>query len=280
MENRSARRRVKRLLVPVLAVGTMSAGVLAVTSAPAQAAVANTYACAYRTNISFFGGPYGTMGCGVQTGDGAGENSAAPSVQLPSTGGSLSGVDLNGARALYFGVANMFSSPYDTADNTQNSGRLDVSAQGGSTAVRAIAKAETVGPSPFWTHSPGYAGPWAAPAKTGWSSDGTVGFVRSQCDGASDGNEMGSGRVNNGYVDTITGSDGYPTETVAVPDPTPPNYRINFVMHNTNDTGYIVFNERIQNADGTLTVNGAHMYMQGPSAVGDMVIAQTVCGIS
>ncbi len=59
---------------------------------------------------------------------------------------------------------------------------------------------------------------------------------------------------------------------------TPQNDTVAFTINNVGDQGYIVFNERIQNPDGTLTVNGSHMYMQGPFALGEVIIAQVTCG--
>jgi len=263
--------------VPLVAVGTVAAGVLAVTAAPAQASVEQTYACAYRTNVFLFSGGYTTQGCPPQTDSGATANSLSPAATLPAAGGNIMLTDADGARAIYHGVANFFSSPYDPADNLHNSGKLDVWVAGGSGGVQAVAKAETVGPSPFWTRSPSSAAPWAEPAKSGSSYDGTTGYVEAKCQGSGS-SEVGTVTIKNGYVDTITGSNGYPTQTVAVPNPTPINYRVDYVMENVGDSGYIIFNEQIANADGTLTVNGAHMYMQGPFALGDVIIAQVTCG--
>ena len=272
-------RTARRLLAPVLALATATTGLIALTTTPAHATVGQTYACAYWVNVNIFGSGYSTQGCAPQTNSGASANTLAPSLTLPAAGGMLSASDTDGAKSIYSGVATFFSSPYDPNDNLTNSGRLDVSVAGSASAVQATAKAETVGPSPFWTRSPSSAAPYAEPAKSGSSYDGSTGFVESKCQGSGS-TEVGTVTIKNGFVDTVTGTNGYPTQTVAVPNPTPVNHRINFVMHNEGDSGYIIFNERIANADGTLTVNAVHMYMQGPSAFGDLIIGKTICGIS
>jgi len=272
-------RKARRRLAPVVALAALASGMMGVTTPAAHATVGQTYACAYWVNISLFGGPYRSQGCAPQTDPGATANSLAPSLTLPAAGGYLTATDADGARAIFGGVATVFSSPYDPNDNLTNSGALSVTAIGSSSAVQATARAETVGPSPFWTRSPSSAPPYAEPAKSGSSYDGSTGYVESKCQGSGS-TEVGTVTIKNGYVDTITGTDGYPTQTVAVPNPTPVNYRVDYRLDNVGDTGYIIFNERIANADGTLTVNAVHMYMQGQSAFGDMIIAKTVCGIS
>jgi hypothetical protein len=249
------------------------------TAPPARATVAQTYACAYWVNINIFGGGYKSQGCAPQTDPGATANSLAPSVTLPAAGGYLSAPDADGAKGIFHGVAVLFSSPYDPNDNLTNSGRLDATVAGNSSGVQAIARAETVGPSPFWTRSPSSAAPWAEPAKSGSSYDGSTGFVEAKCQGSGS-TEVGTVTIKNGFVDTITGTNGYPTQTVAVPNPTPVNYRVDYRMDNVGDSGYIIFNEQIPNADGTRTVNAVHMYMLGTSAYGDLIIGKTVCGIS
>ncbi len=129
------------------------------------------------------------------------------------------------------------------------------------------ARAKAVGPSPFWTGTPS-----SDPASS------TVGYVRSSCTATSPTSKNGSVTIENGFVDTATDGDGNPTSRVAVPSNPPQNYQVPFTINSVGDHGVMVFNERIQNADGSLTVNGAHMYLQGPFALGDVIIAQVTCG--
>jgi hypothetical protein len=41
-----------------------------------------------------------------------------------------------------------------------------------------------------------------------------------------------------------------------------------------------VFNEHVVNPDGSLTVNAGHEYLLGPTAVGDLIFGQSVCGVT
>jgi hypothetical protein len=278
-QNTRVHRGRSRIAVTILAAVSTVAGIFGTTALPAHATVGQTYACGYWANVNFFGGGYKTQGCAPQTDPGASANSLAPSVTLPAAGGSVSATDADGARALFSGVANIFSSPYDPNDNLTNSGQMDVLVQGTSSAVLAQAKAQTVGPSPFWTRSPSSAGPYAEPAKSGSSYDGSVGYVLARCSGSGS-TETGTVVIQNGFVDTATDSQGYPTQTVAVPTMPAQGYRVDYTLNNVGDHGYIIFNERIDNPDGTTTINGVHMYMQGQNAFGDLIIAKTVCGVS
>src|SRR5205085_10897016 len=140
---------------------------------------------------------YGRQGCPTQTDPGATANSAAPAVTLPQTGGVQYLNDPDGAKAIFQGVATIFSSPYDPNDNLQNSGAMTVTANGGSTAVQANAKAETVGPSPFWTRSPSSAAPYAPPAN-GNSYDGSTGYVQSTCSANGPTSKSGNVTIKNG----------------------------------------------------------------------------------
>lgn len=255
----------KRLLAVGAATASLAGGTLAGSVAPAQAATANVgYACAYYVNVSMFGTPQGRQGCAPQTSTEATANTLSPSVTLPSSGAAQSATDNDGAKSVY-GPAIFFSSPYDAADNLTNSGQLTTSTSGG-TVVSSMAQAKAVGPSPFWTKTP-----------TSWQTAPDVGYVKATCTASA----TGSGwtvTIHNGVVDTSTDSQGYPTSQSLVPENPGPGYRVPFTINNVGDSGIIVFNEYVANGDGSFTVNAAHMYMQGPSAVGDMIIGQVTCG--
>src|SRR5919206_169186 len=80
VQKRFSATRRRRLLAPGLA-AAVTAGALAIGPAPAQANPGDIgYACGYYSNVSLFGGPYGSMGCGTQTSSYASANSASPSV--------------------------------------------------------------------------------------------------------------------------------------------------------------------------------------------------------
>jgi hypothetical protein len=257
-----------------MVIGVVAAGLFGVGVTPAQAAVSRGYACGYWSNVSLFGGPYGSQGCPPQSSGYATANSLSPAATW-EYGVPKTVTDNNGAKATY-GPAVMVSSPYDPNDNLTNTGQLSAKTSG-TTTVSAQAKAIAVGPSPFWTQTPSSAPPYAEPAKSA-SYDGTIGFVRANCSASSSTTKSGSVKIKNGRVDVSTDADGSPTKTVVVPDPTPRNYRVDFTIDNVGDHGYIIFNERIKNADGSLTVNASHMYMQGPIALGEVIIGQVKCG--
>ncbi len=265
-QHAALRRRVRRVLILGVAAVTVWGGSLAGTLPAARATSANVgYACAYYSNVSLGGGPYGSQGCGTQTSSYATANSASPSVTLPADGSAVSATDNDGAMALY-GPAAMFSSPWDVNGNAGNSGQLYV-ATSGTTSISSQARSKAVGPSPFWTGTP-----------SSYPSSPTVGYVRATCTATSPTSKSGSVYIENGFVDTATDADGNPTSRVAVPANPPQNYSVPFTINSVGDHGVVVFNERIQNADGSLTVNGSHMYLQGPFALGDVIIAQATCG--
>ncbi len=49
---------------------------------------------------------------------------------------------------------------------------------------------------------------------------------------------------------------------------------------NTTDSFRWVFNEQTINADGSITVNAGHQYLLGPSASGNLILGQVVCGVT
>ncbi|MDQ3570184.1 MAG: hypothetical protein M3396_06090 [Actinomycetota bacterium] len=86
--------------------------------------------------------------------------------------------------------------------------------------------------------------------------------VRSTCTGAT-----GSTKISGGVLGTEP-----------VPADPAPNTERSGTVENVGDRYRIVFNEQIPNPDGSITVNGAHMYLLGPIATGELIIAQSVCG--
>jgi hypothetical protein len=66
--------------------------------------------------------------------------------------------------------------------------------------------------------------------------------------------------------------------TEKVPEKPPVNYTKSGVITNVGDVFTVIYNEQIVNPDGSLTVNALHMYLFGPTAVGEMVRGQAVCG--
>ena len=68
-------------------------------------------------------------------------------------------------------------------------------------------------------------------------------------------------------------------ESEPVPAEPPQGYTVEGTIDHVGDAFRIVFNERVTSAGGALAgVNAAHLYLLGPTAVGDVVIGRTVCG--
>lgn len=250
----SSNRRFKRLF-PLLAVPLVMAGVLA-NPGPANAGTPIGYACAYYTNVSLGGGPYGRMGCPPQNSIYAGPGSLAPAVTLPAGGSSttISASDPDGAMAKY-GPAVIFGGPFPTDPNAPDppSGSLSVST-GGISSVTSTAIANNVGPQQF-----------------------TASQITARCTATATSKSRVT-TISNGQVVTSTTADGDTATSVAVPSVPPVNYTVHGTINSVGDSFRIVFNEHLTNANGSVTVNGAHMYLQGPFALGDMIIAQATCG--
>lgn len=246
-------RRAKRLLSPLVAMITLG-GALFAMAGPAEASTIVGYACAYKVNLSLFGGPYGTEGCPTQTSTYASANSLSPAVTLPSGGSSslITSTDSDGAQATY-GPAIIFGGQYDANDNVPNSGQLSTTTTGIST-VQSYVNTGAVGPAPFYANS-----------------------VFSRCT-ASASLKTTQVVLSGAVVETSTDANGYPLTQVNVPNSPTPNYTVAFELNNVGDHGIVVFNEKITNGDGSITINAVHMYMQGPIALGDMVIGQATCG--
>jgi len=68
-----------------------------------------------------------------------------------------------------------------------------------------------------------------------------------------------------------------PLQTEPVPTNPSPGHTVEGTIDHVGDSFRIVFNEQITNADGSITVNAAHMYLLGPIAVGEVIIGQSEC---
>ena len=87
----------------------------------------------------------------------------------------------------------------------------------------------------------------------------------------------GSTSITKGVVVTAAHADGTPTKTRTVPANPPVNHKITGT-NSIGDKFRIVFNEQKKGRDGTLTVTAVHVYLLGPNAVGDVVLAQSQRG--
>ncbi|MGI8810323.1 MAG: Calx-beta domain-containing protein [Acidimicrobiales bacterium] len=224
---------VAATMVTVVGQGTAHASVTSVTGS----------AFGFYTNVGLFGGPQEVRG-------------PAPTVTLPSAGGSLRVTDPDGDVAIY-GPARIF----------ENTGPLTVSTRGttGATgSVTSFATVDDIEPND----------PFTAPSPNGQ--------VKSTCT-ASETGLTGSTQITGGRLvlkDPNADIYGEPGEIVVTPPAFPaPGLEYRGEVANVNDYFTIVFNEQIRTPD-SITVNAVHMYLEGPVAVGDMIIAQSVCGVA
>jgi uncharacterized repeat protein (TIGR01451 family) len=152
-----------------------------------------------------------------------------------------------------------------------SSGRIDVSTQG------------TLGPTGSVTSSANIAN-----VNASGQENFTASNLASSCT-ASETAASGSTTITGGTLQTDNGDSDptnsipdHPPVTVTLPTNPAPNTSYDGHVHigNTTDTFTWVFNEQIVNPDGSITVNAAHEYLHGPSAVGDLILGQVVCGVT
>ncbi|HEV2070393.1 MAG TPA: hypothetical protein VGR26_11410, partial [Acidimicrobiales bacterium] len=59
-----------------------------------------------------------------------------------------------------------------------------------------------------------------------------------------------------------------------------PNTVIEGQIETVGDRFRYVFNEQVENDDGSFTVYAAHLYLLGPFATGDLLIGESTCGVN
>lgn len=226
------------------------------TAAGAAASTVTGSAFGYQADVSLFGGPASVRGF-LQTVPPGDTRSASPAVTLPPGGSSatITAIARDGALAQY-GPAILFGGkpPANPDAPLPPSGELRASTQG-KRSVTSSASVKKIGP-----------GPLVADA------------VRSTCHASKTG-VTGSTTVTRGVLATATDADGNTTSTEAIPA----HPQVNLTLEGTTGTGdsfRAVFNEQTIDADGSITVNAVHLYLLGPTAVGDVVIAQSQAGVS
>ncbi len=244
-------------------------GALMVASASAQADVTAVSGSAfgYQLKVSLFGGGVNTRGFGQVACTNPPTNNAppgcaptpasssSPSVLLPPAGGNVSQTDADGTLG-GVGPATFFSS-----------GQLMVASQG------------TIGPSGSVTSSTSIATVNASAQEVFTASKVASTCTASQTVSGSTTITGGTLQVDSG--DTTTG-DVHPPVTMAVPVNPAPNTTFTGHVHAgaQQDNFRYVFNEQTVNPDGSITVNAAHETLLGPTAVGDLFIGQSKCGLT
>lgn len=222
---------------------------IAVGQRPAHAEVTGVEGSAYGyfSNISLFGGPYDTRG-------------PSPTVTLPPGGSNIPITATAPTGSAIYGPATFFTS-----------GQLNVSTQGTTGSTGSVTSKTNV-----------------QSVNTSGSEPFTASNVASTCT-ASESGVTGSTTITGGTLQTDSGDDDptntipdHPPVNVTLPANPAPNTSYDGHIHlsSSTDTFRYVFNEHVVNPDGSITVNAAHEYLLGPTAVGDLIIGQSVCGVT
>ena len=202
----------------------------------------------YYLNVTLFGGPQPPVG-------------PTPTVTLPADGsaGPITATAPTGRAVV--GPATFFTS-----------GQLNVSTQGTTGATGSVTSSTNI-----------------QTVNTSGQEVFTANSVASSCTATEADISSGSTTVTNGTLQTDSGDDDltntipdHSPVTVTLPANPPPNTSYDGHIHpgNSTDNFRYVFNEQIRNPDGSITINAAHQYLLGPTAVGDLIVGQSVCRVT
>jgi hypothetical protein len=227
--------------VPLVAMTAVAAAVLGLSGpSAADVTAVRGEAYGYFASISLFGGPANVRG-------------PAPIVTLPATGSAVP-LTANVASALVqFGPATIFSS-----------GPITVSTQG------------TLGPGGSVTSSSSIQN-----VNTSGQEVFTATSIGSTCT-ASETGVSGSSAIVNGTLQTSQGDPNVEGDevTVLVPTNPPADTTYNGVIESVGDSFQAIFNEQIVNPNGSITVYAYHLRLLGPTAVGDLFVGRSECGVT
>lgn len=238
----SHRTRYRKPAAGLILSGMLLAGA-AQGPAVAQEQELNGSAYGAYASVSLFGGPPTQVG-------------AAPAVVLPPTGGAQAASlpELIGQ----FGPATIIGGQFEDPGRNPT-GELTASTEGETGPdgfVTSAAAVVNVGPGPFIADD-----------------------VSSACTSDADG-VTGSTTITNGIVETSYDLDTQEAVTSEdVPESPPPNTAIEGTIDHVGDSFRVVFNEQIIDGD-TITVRAVHVYLLGQIAVGDLIMGESVCGLS
>ena len=242
---RRARSSARRLSLVMAALLTAGVGVVALSGPSSADHMTVTQvegsAYGYFASVSLFGGPPGVRG-------------PSPAVTLAPDASNSPQSATQATGLVQFGPAILFSS-----------GPLNVTTVGTTGPGGSVTSTATVGP-----------------VNTSQQEVFTAANLSSTCT-ANEAGVTGSTTVTGG---TLVVSEGNPDvegdETIVqIPVNPDPNTTYNGVIEGVGDSFRAVFNEQIVDpADGSLTVNAYHLYLLGPTAVGELIVGQVVCGVA
>lgn len=166
---------------------------------------------------------------------------------------------------------------------------------GGSETATAPSAQVVVGPATLFTSGPlevtteGTTGPTGGVTSTARiqtvNTSGqevfTADEVSSTCTATEDG-VTGSTTITGGTLRTSEGDPTVEGDEVVVTIPTnpAPNTTYEGQIETVGDSFRYVFNEQVENDDGSITVYAAHLYLLGPIATGDLLIGKSTCGVN
>ncbi|HET9444169.1 MAG TPA: cadherin-like domain-containing protein, partial [Acidimicrobiales bacterium] len=275
-------------LAAVLAITAVLAGLATAVPRPALAihttgvTAVTAQSFNYYSNVSLFGGPYVTRGYGQDPDIAGAAASASPSASC-STDGATTNVDADGARAAY-GPSVIFGGIWPEGNSLAPPSGPLTSGVNCQTGAGGSATASTdvvmMPPGSTWTTPTNPARIEPHPGGVG-PSPFYAEEVHTVCSAASDGTMTGTTNIVGGVLETkYDPTTQEPIVTEAVPANPAPNYTKQGTIDHVGDSYEIVFNEQIMNPDGSLTVNGAHMTLLGPTAFGDLVIGSATCDVT
>ena len=173
----------------------------------------------------------------------------SPTVTLPETGSATPVTATAPQGDAVYGPAYIFTS-----------GQLDVSTEGMTESVTSSATVANVNRS--------------------LSEKFTADNVASTCTANQTG-VRASTTITNGVLEVSEGDpdvDGDETR-VTIPTEPLPNTSYEGQLESVGDRFRYVFNEQVRNPDGSITVYAAHQYLLGPTAIGDLYIGKSECGV-
>ena len=235
-----------------------AATVVSPSPAGADVTAVSGGAFGHYTKVSLFGGPSVPVG-------------PLPDVRLPPTGSEQPLVATEAAGSAVYGPAHIFGGvwPIDV-DVAPPSGPTTVTTKGTLGPRGSVTSTvDIVLRTPPDPKSPGGFGP--LPPTQGDE-------LHTTCT-ASEAGVSGSTRLVNAVMSKSTTPAGEPLEEEKIPDNPPPNYTRTGVLTNVGDRYRIVYNEQIIEPDGSITVNGVHMYLLGDIAIGESIIGQVRCSV-
>jgi hypothetical protein len=216
-------------------------------SAHAEVTTVEGSAFGYYLNVGLFGSPQPSVG-------------PTPTVTLPAGGSNVPITATAPTGRASAGPATFFTS-----------GQLNVSTQGTTGATGSVTSSTNI-----------------QTVNTSGQEVFTAAGASSTCT-ASEGAASGSTTISSGTLQADSGDDDptntipdHPSVNVTLPANPAPNtsYDGHIHVNGSTDSFRYVFNEQVVNPDGSITVNAAHEYLLGPTAVGDLIVGQSVCGVT